>query len=71
MSDSVSVFLGIPWVGFHNMNLSKTNTSFNITSVSNSYDFTSFMKSEDCLWLSFLSMILTVRAFTLYLVILD
>ena len=28
------------------MDLSKTNTSFDITSVSNSYDFTSFMKSE-------------------------
>ena len=35
------------------MDLSKTNTSFDITSVSNSYDFTSFMKSRDCLWLSF------------------
>ena len=53
------------------IDLSKTNTSFDITSVSNSYDFTSFMKSEDCLWLSFLSMILTIRASTLYLVILD
>ena len=53
------------------MDLSKTNTSFDITLVSNSYDFTSFMKSEDCLWLSFLSMILTIRASTLYLVILD
>ena len=53
------------------IDLSKTNTSFDITSVSNSYDFISFMKSEDCLWLSFLSMILTIRASTLYLVILD
>ncbi len=35
------------------MDLSKTNTSFDITLVSNSYDFTSFMKSRDCLWLSF------------------
>ena len=35
------------------MDLSKTNTSFNLTLVLNSYDFTSFMKSEDCLWLSF------------------
>ena len=35
------------------IDLSKTNTSFNLTLVLNSYDFTSFMKSEDCLWLSF------------------